>query len=86
MCVYVCVCMITQYQPIMPIYQLRVKVGLPTVNGVITAQHVIHLRDPLQPKEQHITQANTHAISPLLSEFKMEKQCTSEEENALKGT
>lgn len=56
------------------------------MKGAISAQHVIHLRGLLQPEDQHITQASTCAINPPLSEFKMEKQSTSEEENALKGT
>lgn len=43
------------------------------------------LNDPSQAENQRITQASTCVISPLLSEFIMETQSTSKEENALKG-
>ncbi len=56
------------------------------MKGALSAQHMIHIRGPLQPEDQRISQANTCTINPLLSEFKMEKQSTSEEQNALKGT
>lgn len=83
------ICMITHYLSRYP-NNVGVSAGVslaqPTVKGAISAQHVIHQRGRLQPEDQHITQANTCAINPLLSEFKMEKRSTSEEENALKGT
>lgn len=47
--------------------------------------HMARLNDPSQAENQHITQASTCVISPLLSEFIMETQSTSKEENALKG-
>lgn len=49
-------------------------------------QDAIHLKGPLLPEDQHITPASTYAINPQLSDFKMEKQSASGEENALKGT
>ena len=58
-----------------------------TVQEALSVQHMIHLRGPLQPEDKHINQANTCAINPLLSEFKMEKKPEHrQEENALKGT
>lgn len=54
--------------------------------GAISAQDAIHLKGPLLPEDQHITPASTCAINPQLSDFKMEKQSASGEENALKGT
>lgn len=64
-----------------PVY--LVYLAQSTAKGTLSAQHMIQ---PFLPEYQGITQANTCPINPLLSEFKMEKQSTSEEENALRGT